>query len=939
MLIRIKCMFMQFILFLLPLGIFAQEVEISGQVLDAVTGRGIAGVEIRLPTLTFFSDDEGNINFKANLAQSSEVVLSVFKTGFQETQVTINPKGRSRVSLGTIKLSSSEGKDGLSSEEFVPVVTLSVSELDNEGEQNVSGLLTASNDVFISATSFNFSSANFRIRGYDGQHNDVYFNGVQMNDLESGFPGWNLWSGLNDVIRSRTNTVGLAANPFGFGGIGGISSLDVRASRQREQLRVSYAASNRAYNNRVMATYSSGLLANGWAFSVSASRRWAQEGYVPGTFYDAYAYFLGVEKKLNDQHSIGLTILGSPVKRGRTAAATAEMYDLAGTNYYNPNWGYQQGEKRNARVQNTSQPMGVLRHDWQINNTTRLTTAVGYQIGRNGTTALDWYNARDPRPNYYRKLPSYIQNGQAADVEKLLRENENLRQIDWDNFYQVNRSNAVTVANANGIAGNTVTGNRSQYVVEERRFDRNLLSANSNFESSIGNTMRISGGLSYQYQEGKNFKVLNDLLGGDFYLDIDKFAEFSDLSGSDEFYQNNIEVPNRIVKKGDRFGYDYGIKHQRIGSWAQLELYFPKFDFFVGGSAAGVSFWRTGFLANGKFPDNSKGDSEHQNFLDWGSKAGFTYKIDGRNYLLLNAGYYSQAPILRNTFVSPRTRDQVVPGLTNEKIQTIEGGYILKSPYLKGRVIGYYTQLSNQNRVTSFYLDNAVSNPDGSTSGGFVNYVMSGIATRNAGLELGLEWAFSPGWKVSSAAALGQYLYTARPSISVYLDNAAEKLREDVSYLKGFYVPNMPQTAGTIGLSYNSPKFWFVNINLNYFDNIYIDVNPERRTTSAVSYVSNPDFIDQVVEPGSVLWKQIIEQERAPSAMTLDFFGGKSWKIDDIFLYLNVGVNNILDKQDFITGGFEQYRFDYEGKDVNKFPSNYFYSFGRNYYVSLAIRL
>ncbi len=40
-----------------------------------------------------------------------------------------------------------------------------------------------------------------------------------------------------------------------------------------------------------MATASTGLMDNGYAFTVSASKRWAEEGYVEGTFYDAWAYY------------------------------------------------------------------------------------------------------------------------------------------------------------------------------------------------------------------------------------------------------------------------------------------------------------------------------------------------------------------------------------------------------------------------------------------------------------------------------------------------------------------------------------------------------------------------------------------------------------------------------------------------------------------------
>jgi hypothetical protein len=929
-----------FLFLCLPNWSFAQEVRVSGQIQEAQSGKGVAGAEIRLPTLTFFSKDDGTVEFSANLSQSEQITLTIFKPGFQEQQLTLDVRGKRNLNLGTIKLNSLEGNDALSAEEFVPVVTLSETDLDNDGEQNVSGLLTASNDIFVSAASFQFSFTNFRIRGYDGQHNELFFNGIPINDVETGFPGWNLWSGLNDVVRSRVATVGLAPNPYGFGGLGGITALDVRASHHRKQLRVSYAVSNRAYRNRVMATYSSGLLSSGWAFTVSASRRWAQEGYIDGTFYDANAYFLGVEKKLNANHFISFTALGSPVKRGRSAPAIQEMYDLAGTNYYNSFWGYQNGEKRNSRVQNTHQPLAVLRHDWQLGEKTRLTTALGYQTGRNGTTALDWYEARDPRPNYYRKLPSAIPDpAQSAAVAQLLRENETLRQIDWAALYNANRGNTLTINNANGIAGNSVTGKRSNYVLEERRFDRSLLSFNSNLETSLGNTGRLAGGISYQQQRNHNFKTINDLLGGDFYLDIDRFAEFLNPTGDPNFIQNDISTPNRILKVGDKFGWDFSNEHRRYGSWAQLEVFLPHFDLFLGANAGNTTFWRQGNVANGKFPDNSKGESEKQQFFEWGAKAGITYKLDGRNYFLLNGAYLEQAPQVRNAYVSPRTRDQVLPGLGNELISSLEGGYLLRAPYLKGRLIGYYTQIKNQNRINNFFLDNALIEDDGGATGGFVNYAMTGINTQHAGLEFGLEWAFAPGWRASTALAMGQYIYTSRPNIAVYLDNLASRLREDVAYIKNFYVPNMPQTAGTLGLSYNSPKFWFVNLNFNYFDRIYLDFNPDRRTVTAVAYVDNPEFANQVVEPGSPLWREIIEQERAPSAYTLDLFGGKSWKIRDVFLYLNVGVNNILDKQNFITGGFEQFRFDYEGKNVNRFPPNYFYSFGRNYFVSLAVRL
>ena len=178
-------------------------------------------------------------------------------------------------------------------------------------------------------------------------------NGISVNDPESGYGSWSQWAGLNDVTRAQVNKIGIQPGRFSFGNLGGITNINTRASSYRSGFKASYAHSNRSYTDRVMATYSTGLMSNGWAFTVSGSRRYAQEGYVKATSYDAWAYFMALEKKLSDNHSIALTAFGAPAKRGMSGGSTQEAYDLMGSNTYNPNWGWQDGSKRNAKIRNT----------------------------------------------------------------------------------------------------------------------------------------------------------------------------------------------------------------------------------------------------------------------------------------------------------------------------------------------------------------------------------------------------------------------------------------------------------------------------------------------------------------------------------------------------------------------------------------------------------
>lgn len=920
-----------------------QDVSVKGRILDAETGFPLenANISAQGTRLGVVSNASGSFLLEKVPPGTEAVVISAA----DHAPLVVSIGGRSGlIDLGIVKLEPQLDGSALSAEELIPTISISESDLSSDnagGAQNISGLLSASRDVFVSAAAFTFGPRRFRIRGYDSENTAVLINGVPMNDLEVGRPFWGSWGGLNDVFRNRDNSVGLGASPLAFGGIGGVSTIDARASGQRRQTRISYSNSNRSYRNRIMATHATGMQRNGWAFALSASRRWADEGYVPGTDYDAWSYFLGIERKLNEVHSLNLTVFGAPNRRGRSIAATQEWYDIAGTNFYNPWWGYQAGQKRNSRIATTHQPIIMLTHYWDMPGKATLQTSASYKFGRNGSTALDWYDAPDPRPEYYRKAPSYLGlafgDELATNALEYYQGSEAARQIDWDVMFRVNRSGVDTVFNADGIPGNTLAGYRANYLVEERRYDSKEFNLNAIYENPVSDNLTLQGGASYQYYRGNNYKLVNDLLGADYSVDIDRFAERdSSRVGNNEFYQNDLETPNRIIREGDRWGYDYNSTIHKGAAWGQANFSYRKVDFFMSGEFSVTSFWRTGNVRNGRFPDNSLGDSEKSNFANFGVKGGVTYKLDGRNYLFFNGAYMTRAPYFRNSFVSPRARNQLVPGLTDEKITSIEGGYILRSPYLKARAVGYYSRFADRFLNRSFFLDNALN--DG-TTGGFVNYIMTGVDTRHMGIELAGEVQLGAGLSVLAAAAIGEYVYESRPEVSVYLDNSPQELLQDkTAYIKNFYIPGTPQSAYTVGLNYRSAKFWFLNINVNYLNRLFMDFFPERRTLEAISYRPDPEYQTDLIDRESDLYKDIIYQEEVEGGVTVDLFGGKSWKFGDRFLYLTVGINNVLDNQNIITGGFEQFRFDFEGKELGLFPNRYFYGFGINYFAQLALR-
>jgi hypothetical protein len=399
-------------------------------------------------------------------------------------------------------------------------------------------------------------------------------------------------------------------------------------------------------------------------------------------------------------------------------------------------------------------------------------------------------------------------------------------------------------------------------------------------------------------------------------LDIDKYAIQEPFLITDES-QSDLRNPNRIVTEGDRYAHDYTANINTYKLFAEADFTYMKVDFYLGGEISYTEFWRTGHMQNGRFPDDSYGDSEKQQFPNFGIKGGVTYKINGKNFVTANGAFVTRAPAFRNSYISPRTRDFVVGDLKNEKMLAGDINYILRTVNVKSRLTLYYTYLQDETWARSFYHDDLNT---------FVNYLMTGVDKVYAGMELGIEVNITSSWVTTGVLGMGEFIYNSRPVATISRDNDAEVLSNRTVYLKNFYIGGMPQTLGSLGIKYNSPKYWWVGLNGNFFGDIYLDINPDRRTEEAISSFSSED----------IRVEEILAQQKLEDAFTMDLFAGKSFKIKDYFLMITASVNNLLDKKDFASGGFEQLRYDTE--NINKFPPKYFYLYGRNYFINLSFR-
>lgn len=820
----------------------------------------------------------------------------------------------------------------------LPTITINDDEMFDEGTNTtVSSILSAGRDPFLSAVAYNFSPARFRLRGYESG-DAVYLNGIDFTGLDNGFTPWGLWSGLTNVMRSRENVLGLNPADFTIGGLGLKTNIDMRAGAQWTQTQIGYAISNRNYRHRLIFTHGSGFNKKGWAYSLMLSPRYANEGYVPGTYYRSLSYYAAIDKKMGSKNVLSLIAFGAPTENGRQSPSVQEAMDLAGTNYYNPAWGYQNGKKRNANVAETFQPAFMAVHELKPSNKSSWMTSLAYVFGKRKTSALDWYNAPDPRPDYYRYLPSYYIHTQPNiynSLQNYFKEDPDRLQIDWENLYNVNRGNLVTQNNINGDPNNQITGRRSLYILSNRVTDLQRIIANTVYKTELSSKVTLNAGANYQNQVNEYYQEIKDLLGGDFWLNVNQFAQRA--YPLDEMkWQHDVNTPNKVVKNGGKYGYDYKMTLNQLSAWAQTIIKLARFDFFAGAEISSSSFYRTGLNKNGLFMERSYGNSEKLNFLNTRIKGGLTYKMNGRNYFFAHASYMTAPPYFENVYYSPRTRNTMQENVKSEIFESVEGGYRLVTPKVKAVVTGYYTKSKNGYDVRTFYYDDGLQQD-------FVNYALSGIDKVYFGSEIGLEVKVTSTLTLNAAAFAGRAYYDSRQKATITIDNSGEFIPSQTVYLKNFRIPSSPQNAYSLGLFYRSPKYWYVSVTGNYFANMWIDPAPSRRTSSAFQ---NLDSSQADVQK---FYKELTTQEKYNAQFTLDFFGGWSKRLPKSFnlrgkpssIVFNVGINNILNNKNIKSGGFEQARYDNDPTyvlDANKFPSKYYYAYGLNYYASIMFR-
>ncbi len=904
----------------------AQTATLTGRVVNSTSGSPVGGASVMLRsagntvTTTFDGD------FRLTDIPAGTDYIVVMCDGYESAGFDVSLASGTN-DFSTIRLEPVDAATQFYGDAQDLIFDEEVMEDEEGSAQSISALTGANDDIYYNTASYNFGPMYFRYRGYDSQYQAVYINGVQMNDLIRGRFNFSSLLGMTSrAFRNKTTSVGMAASNAGMGDIGGTVNYNTTTDLYSTGFNGSVAYTNANYMLRGMVTYSSGLNNKGWAYTISAIGRYAKEGIVDGTFYNSGGLFLSLEKYFNANNQLVLTAWGGPTQRATGSATYQEVYDLMDNNLYNPNWGWYQGKKRASRITETYDPTVMLNWLFKKGSTT-VNTAMAFTYNYYNRSALQYYKANDPNPTYYRYLPSnYFVDGEPtaqSDYYTWLWQNdESFSQINWDNLYQINE--------LNNYADKSLPENQkmgASYILENRINTTANYRINSYVNTRLNNIMTLQGGVGLNYANSANYKTVRDLLGAEFWNDVDPFSD-RDITLAPSNLVNNFNYDDPYhhpVYKGDKFGYDYNLYALRAEAWVQNQITLPQWDINYALSVSHTQYQREGHMRNGRAPLTSYGKGDWQNFDNLGLKAGATFKADGHNYISAHAEFATRAPLADAIYLMPRVKNDVVENMTSERIIAGDISYIWNYRRFRGSVSAYGTISDDGIERTGFYDDRYNS---------YTYYILSGVKKVYKGIELGMAYKITPSITATFAGTYARFQYKNNPQGTRTFENGLQPDTTQTVYLKNYYVGSTPQYAANLGIDWAAPGGWFFNVNGTWQGDAYVNLSPRYHEVLPDLWQKypNPEELQAKIEEMAI-------QDKLKNAFTLNLSIGKVIYFNrNLALNFNLNINNILNNRDIVTYAYQQGRLDETDYNRNKYPNRYTYAQGVRVFFNAGIR-
>ncbi|MFI3317773.1 MAG: hypothetical protein SNH88_01120 [Rikenellaceae bacterium] len=674
------------------------------------------------------------------------------------------------------------------------------------------------------------------------------------------------------------------------------SSKTVVEATNSTKIRV--VSSNRSYSFGG-GVASSKLLPSGWSLMADISFRGGRDGYIEGLFRQ------DLTSSLTITNGAFRAELYLPLQQFSTrTAASAECYTLTGDYNYNPSWGLYHGKVRSSRVNEKIMPKLEVSYGLSLGEHD-LSISVEGECGVYKRGSLGWYNAYNPLPDYYRRMPSYLDQGAGCDLTTELWQSQDVEytQIAWDKLESYNKLSSEGEA---------------LYVVEQQVERRCDWGAEILFKRDLAKGLSISYGARAAVENHRKYKIMDDLLGAEYLTDLDQYTGDYAQVGND--MQNDLRNPNRKIYEGDRFGYDYSLTSVDWGGIFALGYSSGRLDISLDCDFGERYIRRVGHYDKERFSGNSYGASSLVVLPCYSLHAMVGYALAARHYFTLRADLLSDPPLAGDLFIQEQSVNSTIASPASRRLTSLALGYSYTKHGVRVDVEGYVTSSKDGSAVWSSYDDLSAS---------YVNNVISNISTLCIGLEITALFDLARDLQLSSTLALGGYQYSSAPEVNLYSDvDLSLVATSSASAIKGCVVGNSPQLMASAELNYRGFKNYFVTLSGSYAGFRYIEPSILRRTDRVIAFLAD-DELQEVREQ-----QRLGDEYDLSASVSRIFYLARSSRR----LIATASLGNILGDRTRVKYAREGNRLLSHSSSESYYgeASRYEYGYGRTIYVSLG---
>ncbi len=755
--------------------------------------------------------------------------------------------------------------------------------------------IQSSSDLYGSITDFDLPDVAIKRRGAEWDDELIYAEGVAVS--------YRHITALRMLGAEEERAAGLGMVEGIGGGIGGVRSWSFGHGEPLQSYSAQIRLTDRNY--RAGARISGyGRLKKGWYGGFGVDLRTGRDMNVKGVFLSSATLAGRVERHFSDDRQLALTVVLPPVVRSSRSSATGESFSLTGDPLYNPSWGFQNGKVRSSRVRRQFLPLALLTWESPVGETTRMNITVNCEAGVEKFSSLGWYNARTPLPDNYRYMPSYTLD--RATEEAWHRSDPRYTQIDWDAM----------------IAQNRMAGGEAVYALEDRVERRTDMGMALRFATRMSPRLTLNYGADIRYCVSRNYKQMRDLLGADYLTDIDHYLVDDDTYSN--LLQNNLRDPDRRIRTGDRFGYDYALSHRAVDIHASAVYRTGRLNTCLRVEIGDDAVRRRGYYEKELFPgEGSYGLSRNVRFRPYTLHGSVGWAFTPRYYLALSAYISARTPDVRNIFYQPLYNNRITESPALERISALELGYRQTGRILRLQASAYLNMRRDGTMTMRSFDD---------TSATYCDIAVAEIGILSYGVEVAAQVTPARYWEISAALAAGRSKYARDPVVTIISDNDNRPIDVGAaSRMGGCDAGAVPRLTAMAGVCRFWKRGWGFRASASYVAGRHVEPSVVRRT----------DRVTGLCATSPEAFRAFVSQERLDDAATVDVALFKGFYFGNNRLQISLMLSNILGSQ-YLYGGYESGRIRriQSGDRTVWMPhaNRYTSSYPRSFYISASYR-